>query len=104
MAVETGFGHLSTTLAVSPYQLFESCGRELAHAAEERGLVAVWQDFRPFYPQAATRSKELGMYRQNYCGCRFSAAESAFERVLAREERRVRRDVERAENRAVRIS
>lgn len=96
MASEAGFGHISTTLAVSPYQLFEACGRELAAAAAERGLTPVWQDFRPYYPQATTRSKELGMYRQNYCGCRFSAAEAALERTQVREDRRMRRDVERA--------
>ena len=28
------------------------------------------------------------MYRQNYCGCRFSAAEAAIERHEARDERK----------------
>jgi predicted adenine nucleotide alpha hydrolase (AANH) superfamily ATPase len=28
------------------------------------------------------------MYRQNYCGCRFSAAEAAIERHAARDERK----------------
>ncbi len=100
MAADAGFAHLSTTLAVSPYQLFEACGRELERAAGECGLVPVWQDFRPYYPQATARSKELGMYRQNYCGCRFSAAEAALERSQAREDRRLRRDTDRAEKAA----
>ncbi len=98
MAADAGFAFVSTTLAVSPYQLFEVCGRELVRAAAERGLSPVWQDFRPCYPQATARSKELGMYRQNYCGCRFSAAEAAVERTRARENRRLCRDVGRAGN------
>lgn len=96
MAVEGGFECLSTTLAVSPYQLFEACGRELGLACAQAGLAAVWRDFRPYYPKATERSRELGMYRQNYCGCRFSAAEAALERSEAREDRIRRRSGERA--------
>ena len=41
------------------------------------------------------------MYRQNYCGCRFSAAEAALGRVEARETRRLERDAARVEKRAL---
>ena len=74
VARERGFGHVSTTLVVSPYQLFDDCGEILRATAERYGLTPVWRDFRPFYPEATRESRELGMYRQNYCGCRFSAA------------------------------
>lgn len=87
-AAERGFTHVSTTLAVSPYQLFDVCGELLAAAAARHGLTPVWQDFRPYYPEATRESRELGMYRQNYCGCRFSAAEAAIERHEARDERK----------------
>ncbi len=96
LAVEGGYACLSTTLAVSPYQLFEVCGRELERVCDQTGLAAVWRDFRPYYPQATARSRELGMYRQNYCGCRFSAAEAALERTQAREDRVRQRAGERA--------
>ena len=88
MARELGFAHVSTTLAVSPYQLFDDCGELLCALAEKNGLTPVWQDFRPYYPEATRESRELGMYRQNYCGCRFSAAEAAVERHEARDERK----------------
>lgn len=101
LAVANGFGCISTTLAVSPYQLFEVCGRELERAAGRHGLDFVWDDFRPHYAQATRRAKELGMYRQNYCGCRFSAAEAAIERAAARDARALDRDVSRAEGRAL---
>lgn len=91
VAAERGFKCVSTTLAVSPYQLFEECGELLCAFASKYGLEPVWQDFRPFYPEATRESRELGMYRQNYCGCRFSAAEAAIERHEARDERKRRK-------------
>lgn len=102
MALEQGYECLSTTLAVSPYQLFEVCGHILRDVCAERGLEPVWRDFRPQYPLATARSKELGLYRQNYCGCRFSAAEAAVERSEAREARRRGHEVERAHKAATR--
>lgn len=79
---------LLQTLAVSPYQLFETCNDVLVRLAESHGLTPVIRDFRPWYPQATLRSRELGMYRQNYCGCRFSAAEAAMDRARLRDERK----------------
>lgn len=88
VAREQGFAHISTTLAVSPYQLFDTCGEVLFALAKAHDLTPVWRDFRPHYPEATTRSRELGMYRQNYCGCRFSAVEAAIERHEARDARK----------------
>ena len=96
LAAELGCAHMSTTLSVSPYQIFDACGTELGRICARVGLTAVWRDFRPLYPQATTRAKELGLYRQNYCGCRFSAAEAALERCQAREVRTLQRDLGRA--------
>ncbi|MBP3894622.1 MAG: epoxyqueuosine reductase QueH [Atopobiaceae bacterium] len=87
-ARDLGFTHVSTTLVVSPYQLFDVCHDVLGRLAPAYGLTMVWRDFRDWYPQATTRSRELGMYRQNYCGCRFSAAEAAIERHEARDARK----------------
>ena len=88
VAEEEGFTHVATTLAVSPYQLFETCNDVLVRLCEVRGLTPVIRDFRPWYPDATRRSRELGMYRQSYCGCRFSAAEAALDRARLRDERR----------------
>lgn len=88
VAAELGFAYVGTTLAVSPYQLFDECGAELAARARAHGLEPVWQDFRARYPEATRESRELGMYRQGYCGCRFSAAEAAMGRHEARDARK----------------
>lgn len=91
VAVERGFQHVGTTLAVSPYQLFDTCNEVLELLCRSHGLTPVIRDFRPWYPEATRRSRELGMYRQNYCGCRFSAAEAALDRARLRDERRARK-------------
>ena len=88
VARERGFSHISTTLAVSPYQLFDTCTDLLVSLAKASGLTAVVRDFRPYYPAATREARELGMYRQNYCGCRFSAAEAIIERHEARDARK----------------
>lgn len=96
VARERGFTHVSTTLVVSPYQLFDACGEILRSIAGREGLVPVWRDFRPRYPEATRVSRDLGMYRQNYCGCRFSAAEAAIERHEARDARKAAKAAARA--------
>lgn len=91
VAAERGFEYVSTTLVVSPYQLFDACEDELVSIAHAHGLTPIWRDFRPYYPEATKESRELGMYRQNYCGCRYSAAEAQIERHEARDARKAAR-------------
>lgn len=88
VAEREGFDHVATTLAVSPYQLFDICNEVLERLCAARVLTPVIRDFRPWYPKATERSRDLGMYRQKYCGCRFSAAEAALDRARIRDERR----------------
>ena len=88
VAAELGFTHVSTTLAVSPYQLFDACTEILERLAAANGLEGVVRDWRPLYPEATRESRERGMYRQSYCGCRFSAAEAAIERHERRDARK----------------
>lgn len=96
MARAEGFTHVATTLAVSPYQLFDTCNDVLERLAAAHGLTPVIRDFRPWYGEATRRSRELGMYRQNYCGCRFSAAEAALDRARLRDERKAAKEAARA--------
>ena len=91
-AKDHGFEGLATTLTVSPYQYTETIHEELQKAADEVGIQAVFQDYREQYPEATRRSRALGMYRQNYCGCVFSDQEAAQER----EEHRLEREAKRA--------
>ena len=101
VAKEEGFHYISTTLVVSPYQLFDACHEVLSKLTPKYGLEEVWRDFSPHYPESVTDSRALGMYRQNYCGCRFSAAEAAIERHEARDMRKAEHKANRAAARCV---
>lgn len=95
-ADEHGFDGISTTLTVSPYQYTEIIREELERAAGNCGLAAVFKDFRPLYDEATRLSRELGMYRQNYCGCRISQAEAEAERQERKATRAAAREADRA--------
>lgn len=75
-ALNNGYKNLSSTLAVSPYQLYDVLVEKLEEVCEANGLVPVIADFRSYYRRATARSKDLGMYRQKYCGCKLSFKES----------------------------
>lgn len=90
-ARERGFDVISTTLTISPYQFTDIILEELEAAAARHELRADARDFRDRYREATRRSREKGMYRQNYCGCRFSIAEAAAEREAAKRRRERRK-------------
>lgn len=98
-ARENGFDALSTTLSVSPYQFTHVIEEELLLACEAEGIGCMFEDFRPFYRNATIRSREAGMYRQDYCGCVYSFKEAENERA----ERKAQREAEKAVHTAKRL-
>ena len=90
-AREGGYDALSTTLAVSPYQHTEIIREELERAGARAGIPVFFEDWRPHYDEATRISRELGMYRQNYCGCRFSVQEAEETRARIKREREAKR-------------
>jgi predicted adenine nucleotide alpha hydrolase (AANH) superfamily ATPase len=83
-AKEEGFTHFATTLTVSPYQYRDLIGSVALGLCNQYGLEYAGSDFSAHYPDATRKSRELGMYRQNYCGCRFSHEEARRERTESR--------------------
>ena len=73
-AAESGFGCLCTTLTISPHKdpvLINTLGDRICR---ERGLCwlpRVWRK-KDGFKLSAERSRGWGLYRQNYCGCRYS--------------------------------
>ena len=98
MAAEQGFDGIGTTLSVSPYQYTQVIEEEVQRAAERAGVAGVFEDFRPYYDEATRRSRALGMYRQNYCGCRISDEEAAAERAERKAQRAAAKQAARAEH------
>lgn len=73
-AAAGGFDCFATTLSISPYkdaQTLNELGAEIGRAA---GVEYLYADFkkRDGYRRSCELSKQYGLYRQNYCGCRFS--------------------------------
>ena len=70
-----GFDAFTTTLLYSKYQKHEqimTMGRDLA---EGSGVGFHYEDFRAGWSEGIARSKEWGIYRQQYCGCLYSEFE-----------------------------
>ena len=74
-AQNKGFDAFSTTLLISPYQDFEELTKTGNDLAEKYNVQFHLEDFRPYFRDAMNLSKELGLYRQKYCGCIFSREE-----------------------------
>lgn len=90
-AAENGFDAVASTLTVSPYQDAEGIAEEGERAAQAAGVRYLVRDYRERYSDATRRSRELEMYRQNYCGCLLSDIEARRERAERRAQRAVAR-------------
>jgi len=81
LAREKGFKYFTTTLTISPHKDAKAVsiiGRELA---EKCGVEFLDRDFKKKdgFNLSTKLSRELGLYRQEYCGCEFSRALSQCE-------------------------
>jgi predicted adenine nucleotide alpha hydrolase (AANH) superfamily ATPase len=94
-AAARGFDAIATTLSISPYQFTDVMAAELEAAVTRHGLTGAFTDYRASYPESVRRSRSLGMYRQNYCGCRYSAEEAALERTARKASRKAAREATR---------
>jgi len=77
-AKEHGFDYYTTTLTISPLKnadLLNDIGRKYG---DENGIEFLPSDFKKKngYKRSVELSAEYDLYRQNYCGCGFSKAES----------------------------
>lgn len=75
VAKELGFENFGTSLRISPYQNQSELLKLSQRIAKENGLEFYDVSLVPLYPDSIKLSKELGMYRQKYCGCRYSLEE-----------------------------
>ena len=72
------FDYFTTTLSVSPYKnatWINEIGGELK---EEVGVKFLYSDFKKKegYKESIVLSKKYNLYRQDYCGCKFSRDEA----------------------------
>ena len=77
LAAREGFDYFTTTLSISPLkdaQRLNAIGGELA---EQFGVAYLFSDFKKKngYKRSCELSVQYELYRQDYCGCRFSQIE-----------------------------
>lgn len=72
-----GFKAFSSTLLVSPYQDHQQLKQLGEHIGQEVGVDFYYEDFRSGFRLAQTQAKEKGLYRQKYCGCKYSISTGA---------------------------
>ncbi len=78
-ACEGGFDYFTTTLSVSPHKNAEALNTIGMFMGERYGVPYLCSDFkkRDGYKRSIELSSLYGLYRQDYCGCRFSLREPA---------------------------
>lgn len=79
------FDYFTTTLLVSKYQKHNWI-KEVGEAVGSKyGIPFLYRDFREGFKDTVKMSKELGLYRQQYCGCLYSEIERYAPKDLAAE-------------------
>jgi predicted adenine nucleotide alpha hydrolase (AANH) superfamily ATPase len=71
-AAENGFQSYTSSLLYSKYQNHDAIKSIADECAELYGIRFYYEVYRLGWYEGIKRSKELGMYRQKYCGCRYS--------------------------------
>ncbi len=84
-ATAKGFDAVSSTLLVSPYQKRELILDQGSKLAADAGLSFIPFDWRDGYREGQNMAREIGLYRQKYCGCVVSLESSSFYEKIARE-------------------
>jgi hypothetical protein len=71
-ARQGGLDAFTTTLLYSKYQKHDLLAEVAEAVSREIGVPFHYEDFRPWWSEGVQRSREMGMYRQKYCGCVYS--------------------------------
>ena len=74
-AAALGADAFTTTLLYSVYQDHETVRRIGEEQGRRAGVAWLYRDFRAGWKEGVRRSRELGLYRQKYCGCIYSEME-----------------------------
>jgi predicted adenine nucleotide alpha hydrolase (AANH) superfamily ATPase len=84
-AAAKGIDAVSSTLLVSPYQKRDMILDAGSKLAADAGLSFIPFDWREGFREGQNMAREIGLYRQKYCGCVVSLESSTFFNKIARE-------------------
>lgn len=84
IAAKEGFEWFCTTLSLSPYKNAEWLNEIGARVGDEYGVKFLPSDFKKKggYHRSIELSDEYGLYRQNFCGCKYSRRETVKDKEL----------------------
>ncbi len=74
-AAAMGFDGFTSSLFYSRYQDHKLMREKAEEIADQFKIPFIYRDFRTGWQDGIKRSKELGLYRQQYCGCIYSEKE-----------------------------
>ena len=74
VAKENAFDYFATTLTLSPHKNAEWLNQIGEEVAGRYGVSYLFSDFKKKggYPRSIALSKEYNLYRQDFCGCKYS--------------------------------
>lgn len=78
VAAAEGFDAFTASLLYSRYQRHDTIKELGDKLGDENMIPFLYQDFRKGWQEGIRLSKELGLYRQQYCGCVYSEKERYF--------------------------
>jgi len=87
-ARKIGAEAFTSTLLYSRYQDHELIRHKAEQLAEEYKIPFYYHDFREGWQQGIDMSKEMGLYRQSYCGCIYSEQERYDKRFRKKKSRK----------------
>ncbi len=79
-AKENGFSSFTTSLLYSRYQKHERIKEVGEEVGGLKGIPFFYHDFRYGWKDGIALSKDMGLYRQQYCGCIYSEKERYYGR------------------------
>lgn len=76
-AKENNFDYFTTTLSISPYKDAEKLNKIGEQLQEKYNIKYLYADFKKKngYKRSIELSRLYGLYRQDYCGCKYSKEE-----------------------------
>ena len=78
IAKEENYDYFCTTLSVSPYKDSQRLNKIGKYLEEKYGVKYLYSDFKKKngYKRSNELAREYDIYRQDYCGCRYSIRET----------------------------
>ena len=73
-AKELGFDYFTTSLSISPYKIARWINEIGYHLEKEYDVLFLYSDFKKEegYKESIKLSTKYNLYRQDYCGCKYS--------------------------------